>query len=81
MIELKTICAVLHTPSEIVVLGAYQNKWEGAPKALDCAIDTYIKGQSRTNPMTFIEDWFICPLEDVNYVELYALENKMRKLQ
>ena len=28
MIEVKTICAVLHTPYEIVVLGAYQDKWE-----------------------------------------------------
>ena len=77
MIEVKTICAVLHTPSEIVVLGAYQDKWE-AITALDSAIDAYIKDNPELTFLDFYQDWFDLPIgEDVNYV-VYALEKETR---
>ncbi len=77
MIEVNTVCAVLHTPSEIVVLGTYQNKWE-ALNALDCAIDTYIRDNPELTPNDFYRDWFDLPIgEDVNYV-VYALEKETR---
>ena len=80
MIELKTICAVLHTPSEIVLLGAYQDKWE-ALTALDSAIDTYIRDNPELTPNDFYRDWFDLPIgEDVNYV-VYALEKEELKEQ
>lgn len=73
MVELKTICAVLHTPSEIVVLGAYQNKWE-ALTALDCAIKAYIKDNPELTRSDFNKDWFDLPIgEDVNYI-VYDME-------
>ena len=75
MIEVRTICAVLHTPSEIVVLGAYQGMWE-VQTALDCAINTYIKDNPELTHNDFFKDWFDLPIgEDVNYV-VYALEKE-----
>lgn len=68
MIELKTICAVLHTPSEIVVLGAYQDKRD-AFFTLDAAINAYIKDNPELTFHDFYQDWFDLPIgEDVNYV-------------
>ena len=73
MIELKPVCAVLRTPSEIVVLGAYQDHWD-AQTALDCAINAYIKDNPELKPNDFDKDWFDLPIgEDVNYV-VYDME-------
>ena len=68
---------MLHTPSEIVVLGAYQDKFE-AFSALVCAINAYIKDNPELKPNDFYRDWFYLPIgEDVNYV-VYALEKETR---
>ena len=67
MINIKLVGAILHTPKEIVFVGAYQEKYE-AIRELNEAVKKYLNANPGIWESDLYEDWFdFDACETINY--------------